>query len=61
MTYTGEWKDDRRHGEGVLKLAEAKTEKDGIIRVIYEHGLLIEPPFSQCPPDVTLPRVIVQK
>lgn len=61
MTYTGEWKDDRRHGEGVLKLAEAKNEKDGIIRVIYEQGLLIEPPFSQCPPDVTLPRVVVQK
>ncbi len=38
MVWTGGWKDDKRHGEGVLKLPDSKKAECPLIKQAYDNG-----------------------
>lgn len=59
--YTGQWKDDRKHGKGTLTIAKPKEGQQPVIQQDYDNGLLKDPAFSVCPPELLFPRVLMKK
>jgi len=59
--YTGQWKDDKKHGKGTLTIAKPKEGQAAVIQQDYDNGLLKDPSFSMCPPDLPVPRLLQKK